>query len=43
MVRVWETGEADSATPGLEWLLLCDQFVTDFAQVLMCARQYTSR
>ena len=42
VVRVWEAAEADSATPGLEWLL-CDQFVTDFAQALLCARQYTSR
>ena len=43
VVRVGEAAEADSATPGLEWLLLCDQFVTDFAQALMCARQCTSR
>lgn len=43
LVRVWEAAEADAATPGLEWLLLCDQCVTDFAQALICARQYTSR
>ena len=42
MVRVWEeTGTG--AAPGLEWLLLCDQPVTDFAQALTCARQYASR
>ncbi|WP_216678851.1 IS4 family transposase [Hymenobacter siberiensis] len=43
VVRVWEAAEADSATPGLEWLLLCDQPVTDFAQAQACARQYVSR
>jgi len=43
VVRVWEAAAADSATPGLEWLLLCDQCGTDFAQALLCARQYTSR
>ncbi len=42
MVRVWEETGPDAA-PGLEWLLLCDQPVTDFAQALTCARQYTSR
>ncbi|WP_210518269.1 IS4 family transposase [Hymenobacter terricola] len=42
-VRVREAAEADSATPGLEWLLLSDQPITDFAQALSCARQYTSR
>ena len=43
VVRVWEAAEADAATSGLEWLLLSDQSVTDFALALMCARQYTSR
>lgn len=42
VVRVWEETGPDAA-PGLEWLLLCDQAVTDFAQALVCARQYTSR
>ena len=42
VVRVWEETGPDAA-PGLEWLLLCDQPVTDFAQALACARQYTSR
>ena len=42
VVRVWEeTGPG--AAPGLEWLLLCDQPVPDFAQALVCARQYASR
>jgi len=42
VVRVWEeTGPG--AAPGLEWLLLCDQPVPDFAQALTCARQYASR
>lgn len=43
VVRVWEETAPDASTPGLEWLLLCDQPVTDFAQALGCARQYTSR
>ena len=42
VVRVWEATGPDAA-PGLEWLLLCDQPVTDFAQALVCARQYASR
>ena len=42
VVRVWEA-TGPEATPGLEWLLLCDQPVTDFAQALVCARQYASR
>ena len=42
VVRVWEETGPDAA-PGLEWLLLCDQPVTDFAQALNCVRQYTSR
>ena len=31
------------ATPGLEWLLLCDGPVSDFAQALACARQCARR
>ena len=52
-VRVWEAAPSDAAPSdaapsdaapsGLEWLLLCDQPVTDFAQALACARQYASR
>ena len=42
LVRVWEATGPDAA-PGLEWLLLCDQPVTDLAQALACVRQYTSR
>ena len=42
LVRVWEETGPDAA-PGLEWLLLCDQPVADFAHALACARQYTSR
>ena len=42
LVRVWETTAPDAA-PGLEWLLRCDQPVTDFAHALVCARQYASR
>ena len=42
VVRVWEETGPDAA-PGLEWLLLCDQPITDFAQALACARQYASR
>ena len=42
VVRVWEA-TGPGAAPGLEWLLLCDQPVTDFAQALVCARQYASR
>ena len=42
VVRVWEATGPDAA-PGLEWLLLCDQPVADFAQALTCVRQYTSR
>ena len=42
VVRVWEATSPGEA-PGLEWLLLCDQPVTDFAQALVCARQYASR
>lgn len=43
VVRVWEEVGPEAARPGLEWLLLCDQPVTDFAQALVCARQYASR
>jgi hypothetical protein len=43
VVRVWEEAEPSQTTPGLEWLLLSDQPVTDFAQAHACARQYTSR
>ncbi len=43
LVRVWEEQGPDAPGPGLEWLLLCDQPVTDFAQALVCARQYASR
>nr|WP_262905665.1 IS4 family transposase [Hymenobacter siberiensis] len=43
LVRVWEERGPDAAGPGLEWLLLSDQPVTDFAQALTCARQYASR
>lgn len=43
VVRVWEERGPDATGPGLEWLLLCDQPVTDFAQALRCVRQYTSR
>ena len=42
VVRVWEETGPDVA-PSLEWLLLCDQSVTDFARALSGARQYTSR
>ena len=46
LVRVWEAvppGTPPGTPPGLEWLLLCDQPVPDFAQALVCARQYASR
>lgn len=43
VVRVWEAAGPDAPGPGLEWLLLCDQPVTDLAQALVCARQYASR
>ena len=36
-------GTPPGTPPGLEWLLLCDQPVPDFAQALVCARQYASR
>jgi hypothetical protein len=43
VVRVWEDAKAGATRPGLEWLLLSDQPVTDFAQALVCVRQDTSR
>ncbi len=43
LVRVWEERGPAATVPGPEWLLLGDQPVTDFAQALFCARQYTSR
>ncbi|HTE20434.1 MAG TPA: IS4 family transposase [Armatimonadota bacterium] len=42
VVRVWEEAAGGTA-PGLEWLLLCDQPLTDFAHALTCAQQYASR
>ncbi|WP_125932585.1 IS4 family transposase, partial [Hymenobacter glacialis] len=42
VVRVWEETAPEQA-PGLEWLLLCDQPLSNFAQALRCARQYASR
>ena len=38
VVQVWEERGPDAPDPGLEWLLLYDQPVTDFAQALVCAR-----
>ena len=43
VARVWEETGRDAVGAGLEWLLLGDQPVTDFAQTLTCARQYASR
>ena len=43
LVRVWEERGPQAMGPGLEWLLRCDQPVTDFVQALVCARQYASR
>ncbi|WP_165768318.1 IS4 family transposase [Hymenobacter amundsenii] len=42
-VRVWEERGLDATGPGLEWLLLSDQPVSDLAQALRRVRQYTSR
>jgi len=39
-VRVWEVAAPDP-TDRLEWLLLCDAKVTDFAQARECALQYS--
>ena len=41
-VRVWKE-TAPGAPAGLEWLLLTNTPVADFAQILSCARQYASR
>ncbi|NVO33508.1 IS4 family transposase [Hymenobacter lapidiphilus] len=43
VVRVWEERGLDATGPGLEWLLLSDQPLSDLAQALRCVRQYTSR
>ena len=43
LVRVWEDPGPDATRPGLEWLLLSDQPVTDLTHALVCVRQYTSR
>ena len=43
VVRVWEETAPNAVAPGLEWLLLSDQPVSDLAQALACVRQYTSR
>jgi hypothetical protein len=40
-VRVWEVAAPDAADR-LEWILLCDADVTDFAQVRECALQYST-
>jgi hypothetical protein len=41
-VRVWEVAAPD-ATDRLEWILLCDANVADFAQARECALQYSTR
>jgi len=41
-VRVWEVAAPD-AEDKLEWLLLCDAAVVDFAQARECALQYSTR
>jgi len=41
-VRVWDVAAPD-ATDRLEWLLLCDAKVADFAQARACALQYATR
>ena len=41
-MRVWEVAAPDP-TDRLEWLLLCDAQVTDFAQARECALQYSTR
>jgi hypothetical protein len=41
-VRVWEVAAPDP-TDRLEWILLCDAKVTDFAQARACALQYSTR
>ena len=41
-VRVWEVAAPD-AEDRLEWILLCDADVADFAQARACALQYATR
>jgi Transposase DNA-binding/Transposase Tn5 dimerisation domain len=41
-VRVWEVAAPD-ATDRLEWILLCDADVADFAQARACVLQYSTR
>ena len=41
-VRVWEV-TAPEAGDSLEWILLCDADVADFAQARECALQYATR
>jgi len=41
-VRVWEVAAPD-AEDQLEWILLCDAAVVDFAQARECALQYSTR
>jgi Transposase DNA-binding len=41
-VRVWEVAAPDIADK-LEWILLCDADVVDFAQARECALQYSTR
>jgi hypothetical protein len=41
-VRVWEVAAPD-AEDKLEWILLCDAEVADFAQARACALQYATR
>ena len=41
-VRVWEVNPPDGVE-GLEWVLLCDKPITNFAQALECALQYSTR
>jgi hypothetical protein len=41
-VRVWEVAAPD-AEDKLEWILLCDAEVVDFAQARECALQYSTR
>ena len=41
-MRVWEVAAADP-TDSLEWILLCDAKVADFAQARACALQYSTR
>jgi hypothetical protein len=41
-VRVWEVAAPD-AEDKLEWILVCDAEVVDFAQARECALQYSTR